>query len=90
MVKIKVPHRYFLLQWSPTLYVCENEIFVILDTNIGDGENFLIFTSYPKPSFESKFEKLTSQKNLSIFLRPDFEKIFLRGGWLNKKSLLIR
>ena len=25
MVKIKVPRGDFLLQWSPTLYVCENE-----------------------------------------------------------------
>ena len=40
MVKIKVPRGIFLLQWNPTLYVCENENLIF---RIQKGEMVKIF-----------------------------------------------
>ena len=40
MVKIKVPRGNFLLQWNPTLYVCENENLIF---RIQIGEMVKIF-----------------------------------------------
>ena len=68
MVKIKVPRGNFLLQWNPTLYVCENENLIF---RIQIGEMVKIFLidilkSYPKPSIKSKFEKFRQTKNIEI------------------------
>ena len=59
MVKIKVPRGNFLLHWSPTMYVYENEK-LRLQTEIGEMVKIFlidIFRSGHRTTLPSKFLK---------------------------------